>query len=59
MYNLDFFFKLILFFSFCLAKALTLCDYFEKQKLNFWGKKVIELGAGTGVVGILAALLGM
>ncbi|XP_061470973.1 EEF1A lysine methyltransferase 3 isoform X2 [Rhineura floridana] len=38
--------------------ALTLCEYFEAQKLNFWGKKVIELGAGTGVVGILAALLG-
>ncbi|XP_053150987.1 EEF1A lysine methyltransferase 3 isoform X4 [Hemicordylus capensis] len=38
--------------------ALALCDYFEAQKLNFWGKKVIELGAGTGIVGILAALLG-
>ncbi|XP_032994358.1 EEF1A lysine methyltransferase 3 [Lacerta agilis] len=38
--------------------ALTLCEYFEAQKLNFWGKKVIELGAGTGLVGILAALLG-
>uniref|UniRef100_A0A8C3S729 EEF1A lysine methyltransferase 3 n=1 Tax=Chelydra serpentina TaxID=8475 RepID=A0A8C3S729_CHESE len=38
--------------------ALTLCKYFEKQKLSFWGKKVIELGAGTGIVGILATLLG-
>ncbi|CAM5168930.1 unnamed protein product [Eretmochelys imbricata] len=38
--------------------ALTLCKYFEKQKLNFRGKKVIELGAGTGIVGILATLLG-
>ncbi|XP_062975758.1 EEF1A lysine methyltransferase 3 [Elgaria multicarinata webbii] len=38
--------------------ALTLCEYFEAQKLNFWGKKVIELGAGTGIVGILASLLG-
>ncbi|XP_054859910.1 EEF1A lysine methyltransferase 3 [Eublepharis macularius] len=38
--------------------ALALCDYFEKQKLNFWGQKVLELGAGTGIVGILAALLG-
>ncbi|XP_053868721.1 EEF1A lysine methyltransferase 3 [Malaclemys terrapin pileata] len=38
--------------------ALTLCKYFEEQKLNFWGKKVIELGAGTGIVGILATLLG-
>ncbi|XP_053150990.1 EEF1A lysine methyltransferase 3 isoform X7 [Hemicordylus capensis] len=40
------------------GNALALCDYFEAQKLNFWGKKVIELGAGTGIVGILAALLG-
>nr|XP_060618804.1 EEF1A lysine methyltransferase 3 [Anolis sagrei ordinatus] len=38
--------------------ALTLCEYFEAEKLNFWGKKVIELGAGTGVVGIVASLLG-
>uniref|UniRef100_A0A8D0GQI3 EEF1A lysine methyltransferase 3 n=1 Tax=Sphenodon punctatus TaxID=8508 RepID=A0A8D0GQI3_SPHPU len=38
--------------------ALTLCEYFEAQKMNFGGKKVIELGAGTGIVGILAALLG-
>ncbi|XP_039370217.1 EEF1A lysine methyltransferase 3 isoform X4 [Mauremys reevesii] len=29
-----------------------------EAKLNFWGKKVIELGAGTGIVGILATLLG-
>ncbi|XP_044299253.1 EEF1A lysine methyltransferase 3 isoform X2 [Varanus komodoensis] len=39
-------------------KALTLCEYFETQKMNFRGKKVIELGAGTGIVGILASLLG-
>ncbi|XP_007432710.1 EEF1A lysine methyltransferase 3 isoform X2 [Python bivittatus] len=38
--------------------ALTLCEYFEAKKVNFQGKKVIELGAGTGVVGILASLLG-
>ncbi|XP_075447720.1 EEF1A lysine methyltransferase 3 [Ascaphus truei] len=38
--------------------ALDLCGYFEEQKLNFSGKKVIELGAGTGVVGILVSLLG-
>ncbi|KAL8163933.1 UNVERIFIED_CONTAM: EEF1A lysine methyltransferase 3 [Gekko kuhli] len=38
--------------------ALALCDYFEEHKLNFWGKKVLELGAGTGIVGILVALLG-
>uniref|UniRef100_A0ACB8EMD2 Uncharacterized protein n=1 Tax=Sphaerodactylus townsendi TaxID=933632 RepID=A0ACB8EMD2_9SAUR len=37
--------------------ALALCDYFEEHKLNFWGKKVLELGAGTGIVGILVSLL--
>lgn len=46
-------------FSLMSAKALALCDYFEEHKLNFWGKKVLELGAGTGIVGILVALLGM
>ncbi|XP_069509458.1 EEF1A lysine methyltransferase 3 [Ambystoma mexicanum] len=38
--------------------ALALCYYFEEQGLDFHGKKVIELGAGTGIVGILAILLG-
>ncbi|XP_071990921.1 elongation factor Ts, mitochondrial isoform X2 [Engystomops pustulosus] len=41
-----------------IREALYLCTYFEEQKLNFKGKKVIELGAGTGIVGILASLLG-
>nr|AFK11541.1 methyltransferase-like protein 21B-like protein [Callorhinchus milii] len=38
--------------------GLVLCQYFEKEKMDFTGKKVIELGSGTGIVGILAALLG-
>ncbi|XP_018417620.1 PREDICTED: protein-lysine methyltransferase METTL21B [Nanorana parkeri] len=38
--------------------ALNLCSYFEKQKVNFKGKNIIELGAGTGIVGILLSLLG-
>ncbi|KAM8802852.1 elongation factor Ts, mitochondrial isoform 4-T4 [Rhynchonycteris naso] len=38
--------------------ALSLCNYFENQNVNFRDKKVIELGAGTGIVGILAALQG-
>uniref|UniRef100_A0A2K5S7M9 EEF1A lysine methyltransferase 3 n=1 Tax=Cebus imitator TaxID=2715852 RepID=A0A2K5S7M9_CEBIM len=38
------------------GKALSLCNYFESQNVDFRGKKVIELGAGTGIVGILAAL---
>ncbi|CAH2224526.1 -lysine methyltransferase METTL21B [Pelobates cultripes] len=38
--------------------ALVFCNFIEEQKLNFKGKKVIELGAGTGIVGILVSLLG-
>ncbi|XP_072884012.1 EEF1A lysine methyltransferase 3-like [Hemitrygon akajei] len=40
------------------VEGLVLCRYFEKAGLNFSGKKVIELGSGTGLVGILATLLG-
>ncbi|GCB64858.1 EEF1A lysine methyltransferase 3-like [Scyliorhinus torazame] len=38
--------------------GLVLCRYFEQEKISFSGKKVIELGSGTGIVGILAVLLG-
>ncbi|XP_045932513.1 EEF1A lysine methyltransferase 3-like [Micropterus dolomieu] len=38
--------------------ALNLCGYFEEQPVELRGKRIIELGAGTGVVGILAARLG-
>ncbi|XP_078263212.1 EEF1A lysine methyltransferase 3-like [Rhinoraja longicauda] len=38
--------------------GIALCRYFEKEDINFTGKKVIELGSGTGTVGILASLLG-
>ncbi|XP_051869542.1 EEF1A lysine methyltransferase 3-like [Pristis pectinata] len=38
--------------------GISLCQYFEKEDVTFTGKKVIELGSGTGIVGILAALLG-
>ncbi|XP_025048470.1 EEF1A lysine methyltransferase 3 isoform X3 [Alligator sinensis] len=40
-----------------MPQALALCQYFEEQQLDFRGKQVIELGAGTGIVGILATLL--
>ncbi|XP_043554442.1 EEF1A lysine methyltransferase 3-like [Chiloscyllium plagiosum] len=40
------------------TRGLALCRYFEKKNINFSGKKVIELGSGTGIVGILATLLG-
>ncbi|XP_038672792.1 EEF1A lysine methyltransferase 3-like isoform X2 [Scyliorhinus canicula] len=42
----------------CETKALGLCQYFEKEGIRFSDKKVIELGAGTGIVSILVALLG-
>ncbi|KAM9616152.1 LOW QUALITY PROTEIN: EEF1A lysine methyltransferase 3 [Morphnus guianensis] len=38
--------------------ALFLCRYLEEQRFDFRGRTVIELGAGTGIVGILVALLG-
>uniref|UniRef100_UPI00398F8AFB EEF1A lysine methyltransferase 3-like n=1 Tax=Pristiophorus japonicus TaxID=55135 RepID=UPI00398F8AFB len=38
--------------------GLALCRYFERENISFNGKKVIELGSGTGIVGILATLLG-
>ncbi|KAM9361620.1 EEF1A lysine methyltransferase 3-like [Symphorus nematophorus] len=38
--------------------ALHLCNYLEHQSVELRGKRIIELGAGTGVVGILAARLG-
>ncbi|XP_078098007.1 EEF1A lysine methyltransferase 3-like [Mustelus asterias] len=41
-----------------LGIAKVLCRYFEQEQMDFTGKKVIELGAGTGLVGILAILLG-
>ncbi|XP_037227184.1 EEF1A lysine methyltransferase 3-like [Falco rusticolus] len=38
--------------------ALSLCRFLGEQRFDFRGRTVIELGAGTGIVGILAALLG-
>ncbi|XP_067894489.1 EEF1A lysine methyltransferase 3-like [Heterodontus francisci] len=38
--------------------GIVLCQYFHDEKIDFTGKKVLELGSGTGIVGILAVLLG-
>lgn len=35
-----------------------MCIYLEMGKVDVKGKEVIELGAGTGLVGIVAALMG-
>lgn len=38
--------------------AVVMCMYLEMGKVELKGKAAIELGAGTGLVGIVAALLG-
>ncbi|XP_076088300.1 protein N-lysine methyltransferase METTL21A-like [Mytilus galloprovincialis] len=38
--------------------AIVLCEFIEKYKEEFKNKEVIELGAGSGIVGIVAALIG-
>uniref|UniRef100_A0A3P9HTH0 EEF1A lysine methyltransferase 3 n=1 Tax=Oryzias latipes TaxID=8090 RepID=A0A3P9HTH0_ORYLA len=38
--------------------AVHLCRFLEDQSVNLKGMRIIELGAGTGLVGILAARLG-
>ncbi|XP_039998500.1 protein N-lysine methyltransferase METTL21A isoform X2 [Xiphias gladius] len=38
--------------------AIVMCMYLELRKVELKGKVAIELGAGTGLVGIVAALLG-
>ena len=42
--------------------AITLAKYIDTEKTqrkhNFRGKAVIELGAGTGIVGLVAAVKG-
>lgn len=35
-----------------------MCMYLELGKVELKGRQAIELGAGTGLVGIVAALLG-
>ncbi|XP_078089375.1 EEF1A lysine methyltransferase 3-like [Mustelus asterias] len=44
--------------AFIWEPGLVLCRYFENENIDFIGKKVLELGSGTGIVGILAVLLG-
>lgn len=39
-------------------QAVVMCMYLELGKVELKGKGAIELGAGTGLVGIVAALLG-
>ncbi|KAM9334215.1 protein N-lysine methyltransferase METTL21A [Symphorus nematophorus] len=38
--------------------AVVMCMYLELGKVELKGRRAIELGAGTGLVGIVAALLG-
>jgi len=41
-------------------QALALCSFLEnhRQTVDLQGKEVLELGAGTGLVTIVASLLG-
>ncbi|XP_074168230.1 protein N-lysine methyltransferase METTL21A isoform X4 [Rhinolophus sinicus] len=38
--------------------AVVLCTYLEMGAVELRGRSAVELGAGTGLVGIVAALLG-
>ncbi|XP_059843592.1 EEF1A lysine methyltransferase 3-like [Hypanus sabinus] len=38
--------------------GIELCQHFQNVKMNFFGKRILELGSGTGIVGVLAVLLG-
>lgn len=40
------------------SQAVVMCMYLELGHVELKGKVAIELGAGTGLVGIVAALLG-
>lgn len=42
-------------------QALALCSFLDnnRQKVDMKGKEVLELGAGTGLVTIVASLLGV
>lgn len=40
------------------SQAVVMCMYLELGKVELKGTEAIELGAGTGLVGIVAALLG-
>lgn len=43
------------------VQALALCSFLDnnKQMVDVQGKAVLELGAGTGLVTIVASLLGV
>lgn len=41
-----------------LSQAVVMCMYLELGHVDLKNRTAIELGAGTGLVGIVAALLG-
>lgn len=41
-----------------LFQGLALCQFFQEENVDFTGKRLLELGSGSGIVGILATLLG-
>lgn len=42
-----------------LSQAVVMCVYLELGHVDLKNRTAIELGAGTGLVGIVAALLGL
>lgn len=46
--------------GFLVVQALALCSFLDnnRETVNLQGKEVLELGAGTGLVTIVASLLG-
>lgn len=41
-----------------MVQAVVLCTFLETGGIDLQGRLVIELGAGTGLLGIVAVLLG-
>ena len=44
--------------SVSLFQAVVLCEYLDKNRQLVAKKRVLELGAGTGLVGIFCGMLG-
>ena len=48
----------IMSICFVTFQAIVLCEYLESNPSVVQGKDVLELGAGTGLVGMVSGLLG-
>jgi len=55
--SLSLFLSLALFLSLSLSLGLVLCDYVRSNGELFAGKRVLELGAGNGLLGVVLSRL--